>query len=213
MVFNKQLGKLINRNKSVITPKKIDAKNEVAENPIQSDMNIKLLILEFLELRCRFNLMILLLLIVIPLTHLTRTSIWSGTLLGVTSRIRLKNPHLAKLTQTIFERLKGILNEVLQIRPAELHSKNTAGQYLVNKCIEVLDNYRFNLDFDTRSKLLYYVVRDNLGFGKIDPIMRDPLIEDVSCNGVNVPLYIWHRKFESIPTNIRFETAEELDTI
>jgi archaeal flagellar protein FlaI len=94
----------------------------------------------------------------------------------------------------------------------ELKSKHAAGEYLVKKCNEVLDNYRFNLDPDTRGKLLYYVVRDNLGYGKIDPLMRDPLIEDVSCDGINVPLYIWHRKFESIPTNIRFETADELDT-
>ena len=42
--------------------------------------------------------------------------------------------------------------------------------------------------------------------------MHDALIEDISCDGVNVPMYIWHRKFESIPTNLRFETAEELDT-
>src|SRR4030065_1218565 len=41
--------------------------------------------------------------------------------------------------------------------------------------------------------------------------MHDPLIEDVSCDGVNVIIYVFHRKYESIPTNIRFETADELD--
>ena len=123
-----------------------------------------------------------------------------------------KSQRSAKLILASLQRLKGILNEVLEIKPKELQSKQAAGEYLVKKCNEILDNYRFNLDPDTRGKLLYYVVRDNLGYGKIDPLMRDPLIEDVSCNGVNVPLYIWHRKFESIPTNIRFETADELDT-
>jgi len=42
--------------------------------------------------------------------------------------------------------------------------------------------------------------------------MHDQLIEDISCDGVNVPMFIWHRKFESVPTNIRFETISELDT-
>ena len=124
----------------------------------------------------------------------------------------VEEPTLNKVDIASLQRLKGILNEVLQLKPMELQSKQAAGEYLVKKCDEVLDNYRFNLDQETRSKLLYYVVRDNLGYGKIDPLMRDPLIEDVSCNGINVPLYIWHRKFESIPTNIRFETAAELDT-
>ncbi len=212
MVFNKQLGKLINRNKSVITPKKIDAKNEVAENPIQSDMNDQTVDLGISGTSVQVQLNDTVVIDRYPLNapysyvNMVRDVVRGNITYSV------EEPSLSKTDAENLQRLKGILNEVLQIRPAELHSKQAAGQYLVNKCIEVLDNYRFNLDSDTRSKLLYYVVRDNLGFGKIDPIMRDPLIEDVSCNGVNVPLYIWHRKFESIPTNIRFETAEELDT-
>jgi len=43
-------------------------------------------------------------------------------------------------------------------------------------------------------------------------MMHDPLIEDLSCDGVNVSLFVWHRRFESIPTSIKFETALELDS-
>src|SRR5437899_7560103 len=42
--------------------------------------------------------------------------------------------------------------------------------------------------------------------------MTDPQVEDVSCDGVRVPLYIYHRKYGSIPSNLRFENAEELDS-
>lgn len=121
-------------------------------------------------------------------------------------------PALSKSDLANLERLKGILNEVLELQPKELKSKQAAGEYLVEKCKEILETYKFKLDPETQLKLLYYIARNNLGFGKIDPLMHDPLIEDISCDGVNVPMYIWHRKFESIPTNIRFETAEELDT-
>ena len=124
----------------------------------------------------------------------------------------VKEPALNETDVTNLQRLKKILNEVLELKVTELESKKAAEEYLIKKCNEVLDDYRFNLDSDTKNKLLYYVTRDNLGLGKIDSLMHDPLIEDISCDGVNVPMYIWHRKFESIPTNIRFETAEELDT-
>jgi flagellar protein FlaI len=124
----------------------------------------------------------------------------------------VKEPTLSPGDIDNLQRLKGILSEILEIKQAELQSKRFAGEYLVKKCEEVFDNYQFDLDEDSRSKLLYYIVRDNLGYAKIDPLMRDPLIEDISCNGVNVPLYVWHRKFESIPTNIRYESANELDT-
>ncbi len=53
-------------------------------------------------------------------------------------------------------------------------------------------------------KLFYYIVRDLAGYGPIHAIMLDPNIEDVSYNGLNTPIYIWHRIYESIPTNIRF---------
>jgi flagellar protein FlaI len=108
--------------------------------------------------------------------------------------------------------LKEILNEVLDLKPSETKSKKAAGEYLVRKSEEILKNYGFKLDDATGKKLLYYIVRDNLGFGKIDPFMRDPMIEDISCDGVNVPIYVWHRRYESIPTNIKFESAEELDS-
>ena len=61
------------------------------------------------------------------------------------------------------------------------------------------------------SKIQYYVERDLLGYGILDPIFRDPNIEDISCNGVGRPIYVWHRKYESLPTNIVFETEDELD--
>jgi len=61
------------------------------------------------------------------------------------------------------------------------------------------------------SKILYYIERDILGFGVLDPIFRDRYIEDISCNGVNKPVYVWHKKYESLPTNIVFTSEEVLD--
>ncbi len=43
--------------------------------------------------------------------------------------------------------------------------------------------------------------------------MRDPNIEDISCDGVDKAVYIWHRNFESIETNIQFEDDETLDNM
>ena len=62
-------------------------------------------------------------------------------------------------------------------------------------------------------KIIYYVTRDSVGFGPIDPLMRDPSIEDISCNGVGRPVYVWHQRYEYIPTSIVFNTDEELDDL
>ncbi|MCX8153802.1 MAG: type II/IV secretion system ATPase subunit [Candidatus Bathyarchaeota archaeon] len=60
-------------------------------------------------------------------------------------------------------------------------------------------------------KILYYIERDLVGYGKIDPLICDNYIEDISCLGINKPVYLWHRKYESMRTNIVFSSEEELD--
>ncbi|MCS7120064.1 MAG: hypothetical protein RMJ07_02965 [Nitrososphaerota archaeon] len=52
--------------------------------------------------------------------------------------------------------------------------------------------------------IFYYVVLDLAGYGSLHSIMMDPNLEDISCNGLNKPIYVWHRKYESIPTNIEY---------
>lgn len=60
-------------------------------------------------------------------------------------------------------------------------------------------------------KVKYYLGRDIVGFGIIDPLMHDPLVEDISCGGIKTPIYVWHRNFESIRTNVIFGNEDDLN--
>jgi flagellar protein FlaI len=60
-------------------------------------------------------------------------------------------------------------------------------------------------------KILYYLERDIVGYGKTDPLMYDEYVEDVGCSGINKPIFLWHRKYENIKTNIVFREEQELD--
>ncbi len=124
----------------------------------------------------------------------------------------VKEPKLTGEDEANLKKLKEILNQVITMKPSDLQSKETATKYLIEKSKEIFNDYEFKIDEATQNKLLYCVVRDNLGFGKIDALMHDQLIEDLSCDGVNVPLFVWHRKSESMPTNIKFHTEQELDS-
>ena len=79
---------------------------------------------------------------------------------------------------------------------------------------EIMAKYRNitkNLSNVGVRKITHYLECEIAGFGKIDPLMADPYIEDISCNGVNKPIYLWHRKYENIKTNLYFKDEEELD--
>ena len=82
---------------------------------------------------------------------------------------------------------------------------------LEQKAMEIIDDYGIEVDEDSMHKILYYLVRDYVHDGKIDPIMRDPHIEDVSCDGDNVPIFVYHSEYRDLMSNIEFE-KEELDS-
>jgi flagellar protein FlaI len=60
-------------------------------------------------------------------------------------------------------------------------------------------------------KILYYLERDIVGYGKIDPLIYDDSVEDIGCGGINKPIFLWHRKYENIKTNVFFRDEQELD--
>jgi len=111
--------------------------------------------------------------------------------------------------QEILEKLVDILTEELE--PAE--SIEDLKSYVAREVIRLANKYRsvFNLTGSRRAKILYYVERNLLGYGPIDPLMKDPNIEDISCDGAAKPIYVWHKKYESLPTNIIFNTADHLN--
>jgi len=59
-------------------------------------------------------------------------------------------------------------------------------------------------------KLLYYLKRDFIGYERIDPIKYDINVEDISCDGYNSPVFVYHSDYEQIISNIYHET-DELD--
>ncbi|MEM2099133.1 MAG: type II/IV secretion system ATPase subunit [Candidatus Bathyarchaeia archaeon] len=110
------------------------------------------------------------------------------------------------------QEIKSFLMDELEVSLKEIESKEKAEEYLNKKIREIVKKYKFKVPPEAVDKLAYFIIRDFLGFGKIDPLMKDHLIEDISADGVNVPIYVWHRLYESLPTNIVFTDEAELDS-
>ncbi|MGZ0745667.1 ATPase, T2SS/T4P/T4SS family [Haloparvum sp. AD34] len=59
-------------------------------------------------------------------------------------------------------------------------------------------------------KLLYFLKRDFVGYERVDPVKYDINVEDISCDGYNSPVFVYHSDYEQIITNI-YHGEEELD--
>jgi archaeal flagellar protein FlaI len=113
------------------------------------------------------------------------------------------------VTRTLHElhdRLEIDFNKVKDIR--EIH------KYVNKEIDEIWKMIGFKPTPYESVKLKYYIFREALGLGKIDALAQDPNIEDISCDGINLPIYIYHRNplYGEIATNIAFETKEHLDS-
>lgn len=102
--------------------------------------------------------------------------------------------------------------EEVDVNLKEIETKAKAEDYLIKKTKEIIKEYQIKVPPEAIDKLIYYVLRDFIGYGKIDPLMKDHLIEDISNDGVNIPIYVWHRVYESLPTNILFKDETELNS-
>jgi archaeal flagellar protein FlaI len=75
--------------------------------------------------------------------------------------------------------------------------------------------FEFSIDipYESYKKIYYYLCRDFIGVNEIEPMLRDYFIEDIECNGINSPVYIIHRIFRNIKTNISFKDVERLESL
>ena len=120
-------------------------------------------------------------------------------------------PTMAKEEKEAIAKLKRILMEEANTPLSVLKDAARADEYLTNQIKRAVKNFQLQVSGDSLDKFIYYVKRDLLDYGILDIIMRDMSIEDVSCNGIGIPIYVWHRYYESIPTNVKYSSKDELD--
>ena len=118
----------------------------------------------------------------------------------------------SKLNQeetAIFQKLYRLIEESLE-SPTELKNSQNFDDHL-NMVLKENEKMFMDKSSTSMEKVKYYLKRDINGFGVIDPLMHDINIEDVSCSGTEKPIFIWHRNYDSIPTNIRYASNDTLN--
>ena len=68
-----------------------------------------------------------------------------------------------------------------------------------------------DMSYDSYKKIYYYLCRDFVGFNEIEPMLRDYFIEDIENNGADTPVFIVHRMYRNLRTNIIFTDLDRLE--
>lgn len=80
--------------------------------------------------------------------------------------------------------------------------------FLFNRFSEDVQNKNITNEYlDTLSMKL---LKDIIGYGKIDSLIQDDELEEIMIIGVDKPIYVYHRKYGMMKTNIQFSDEQEL---
>ncbi len=122
-------------------------------------------------------------------------------------------PELTPYIRSILQKIKDLLEQRLDIDISKM-KKVEATEYLNKQISEIISYFGFKLTETEQKIIRYYIERDFIGLGKIEPLMQDPQIEDINCDGVKIPIFVYHRdpRLASIITNVSFDDADELDS-
>ncbi|MEA1906781.1 MAG: type II/IV secretion system ATPase subunit [Euryarchaeota archaeon] len=75
---------------------------------------------------------------------------------------------------------------------------------LRRKALELLGYYSIDLNQRSVHKIMHFLERNYIGYGKLDTMLKDSHIEDISCDGIGVPVFIYHNVHKNIETNVTF---------
>ncbi len=120
-------------------------------------------------------------------------------------------PPLTRDDEKIINTIVKYLQERIYKEPLSIYLNGRISEKEFEEDIkDAIKKLKLKIEEPVLEKYIYYIKRDVLGFGKIDPLMKDPYIEDININGPGRPVYVWHSLYEHLKTNIIFETSEEL---
>ncbi|MFB6133801.1 MAG: type II/IV secretion system ATPase subunit [Halanaeroarchaeum sp.] len=121
-------------------------------------------------------------------------------------RYAVVEPTLAEFERELLDDLFEDIRDTLIYRAAA--DPEDAESVLRSQLVELLEQYGIDVDSNTFYRLFYYLHRAFEGFEKLDPLMADPHIEDISCDGYDVPLFVYHDEYTDIETNREYEETE-----
>jgi len=121
----------------------------------------------------------------------------------------LLEPEISDEEKILIEKAKQYILDEMYKDPEEFLNKNRE-YVLVKKLEEFVNRYNIKVNRDIFIKYYYYLWRDMLGYEKINPLFYDIFIEDISCDGYDIPIYVHHNKFGILRTNVIL-SRDELD--
>jgi len=124
----------------------------------------------------------------------------------------IEEPILSKEEETYKEQIIVAMRDMINFDTIVEKGRDKLLDYIDKRFKILAAELGIYLPYDSYKKIYYYLCRDFIGFNEVDPLLRDFYVEDIENNGVNTPVYVVHRIYRNMKTNLLFKEADELES-
>ena len=121
--------------------------------------------------------------------------------------------NISPTTKMILERIRKEFISHVTVAMEDVATEE--GVDLIRKKFEkeiqiLISRYFTNLDKATTDVLISYIIRQNLGLGDIEILLKDANLEELVVNNSKEPVWVYHRKHGWLKTNVMIPTEARI---
>ena len=125
-------------------------------------------------------------------------------------RYEVEEPQLNNYEREILGKIQLAMEELINVNVVVEKTQEAILEYVDKTAKLLISELNLKITDQVYNKIFYYLYRNFVGFNEIDALLNDYFIEDIECNGVGSPIYIVHRIYRNIKTNITFNSIDQL---
>lgn len=121
--------------------------------------------------------------------------------------------NISETTKIVLEKIREEFISKLDLAEIE-KSKEENSDNLKEKFKEsitkLINKYFPKSDERTKATLINYLLEENLGLGKMEILLKDKNLEEIVINNHVEPVWVYHKKFGWLETNIKIHTESRI---
>ncbi|MEK6967593.1 MAG: ATPase, T2SS/T4P/T4SS family [Nanoarchaeota archaeon] len=121
--------------------------------------------------------------------------------------------NISRATEVILTKIRDEFVSKVNISGDDLGEENTIEtirQKFSGEILALLNKYLPKLDKTTSELLINYLITQNIGLGNVEILLRDPNLEEITINTATEPVWVYHRKYGWLKTNVRIPSEARI---
>jgi len=124
----------------------------------------------------------------------------------------VEEPILTREEKAYREQIISVMKELINFDAIIQKNKETLMEYIDKRFKLLAIELGLDIPYESYRKIYYYLCRDFIGFNEVEPLLRDYFVEDIECNGAEGAIYLVHRLYRNIKTNVVFNEINRLES-